>query len=174
MQSLSHKERRLLYYFLAACAVCVGLVGMKFLGNAHNSIRVHLMDLRERDAINKQWLVDKPLWDARAKWIADHPAPKANPASSASELLSSLQSTLSVQGAKIAEQSLSPIGREGPYSTVNVHLKITGPFQSIAKWLFEMQKAESYLGIHKITFKSDSEPPLVVCDLEITQYIQNE
>lgn len=170
MKNLNPNERKLLWFFLSAVAVAAVLFGGKLVLETHRSLESKLADLREQHDANAQWLSEKPMWDARAQWMEENVAPAAPMESAASDLLTKLQATVTARGGKILEQGFSPPSREGNFDTATVHLKISGPFPALAKWLFDTQQPEAYISVKKITFKSDGAPPQIVCDLEVTQY----
>jgi len=174
MKQLAPNEWRLLLIFLSAVAICLCMLGAKFVRDKHLAMQAELADLREQSSINMAWLAEKPDWETKAKWMADHRLPDAPVETAASTLLSNLQTSLSTTGLKITEQGFSPIGQEGPYHTVTVQLKLSGPFGDLAKWLFNVQKSSSYFAIKKISIKSDGEPPQVACDMEITEYLHGK
>ncbi len=171
MKQLTSNEWRLLLIFLSAVAACLCMLGAKFLHDAHLAMQTQLTDLREQTSINAAWLAEKPTWEAKAKWMTAHPPLDTPVETAASTLLTNLQASLSSTGLKIIEQGFSPVGQEGPYHTVTVQLKVSGPFGDLAKWLYAVQKPASYFAIKKISIKSDGEPPQVACDMEITEYL---
>jgi len=173
MKKLTSSEQRLLILFLTACGLCAAVFAFKLLGNAHRSMQARLVELRELSAANARWLAEKETWEARAKWMEKYPAPNLPPEEAASKLLSRLQSSLSAVGATIVEQGFSPAVRAGNFQAVPVKLKISASFPAFAKWLLELQQAQSYLGVRKVSLKSDTEPAQIVCEMEITQFLQN-
>lgn len=173
MRKLASNEKRLLVIFLAACAICGGTLGAKALSSAHKNMQARLAELRELSAVNERWLAEKDTWEARARWMEKFPAPAIEPELAASKLLSNLQSSLGAVGATIVEQGFSPAVRAGNFQVVPVRLKISASFGSFAKWLLDLQQAQSYLGIKKLSIKSDGEPSQIICEVEITQYLQN-
>ncbi len=172
MKKLASNERRLLAIFLAACAVCGGLLGAKTLSSAHKNMQARLAELRDVSAANERWLSEKETWEARARWMEKFPAPSVEPELAASKLLSSLQGSLGAVGATIIEQGFSPAVNAGNFEVVPVRLKISASFGAFAKWLLDLQQAQSYLGIKKLSIKSDGEPSQIVCEMEITQYLR--
>lgn len=174
MKNLNPNERRLLALFLGACGVGLLLFAGKFAWGMHESFELKLEDLRNQRDANAEWIQKKPIWEARAEWMRNHPAPEFPEASAGSDLLSKLQASLGGRSGKILSQELEAPASEGNFDTVTAHLKLSGAFPAIARWLFDLQQADAYLGVRKVTFKSDGEPPQVTCDLEITQYFRGK
>lgn len=155
MRALNRNERML----ALALGTCLFLVANMFavrgIATKMRESRGEITRLRSEVAASRQVLAEKPYWEARERWIEDHPLPKYDDRVSGAEFLQEIQQSLKKRDLKIDSQQLMAAELSGSLATVDVNLTVEGQLEAIVRWLHTIQQPGSYHLVRSFELKKE-------------------
>ena len=172
MRKLAKSETRLLLIFSAAVFLAVNLFAVRAWLSHRAGVLAAISETRSAISTSRSWMTAAEALEPAREWMQQHPSPVEKPDTANAGLLNTMRSMAEKSGLKIAEETLLP-GEEADGARAAVlQTKITGPFSSVATFLFDVQNPTSWRSVEKMMIRSDNEPPNVVVEMEIRQYFR--
>ena len=173
MRTLAPSEKRLLLILCGALFLALNMLGLRSFLQTRTKLRQSIVTARAELSEDKSWVSLADTLVPADRWISTHPMPALAADQASAALLKSEREEAEKAGLKIEEENLLP--PEGnPYgSSVSVSAKLSGPFQSMVKFLFAIQSPDAWRRVEKLTLRSDTQPPNVLAELELRQDFQS-
>ena len=173
MRTLAPSEKRLLLILCGALFLALNMLGLRSFLQTRTKLRQSIVTARAELSEDKSWVSLADTLVPADRWISTHPMPALAADQASAALLKSEREEAEKAGLKIEEENLLP--PEGnPYgSSVSVSAKLSGPFQSMVKFLFAIQSPDAWRRVEKLTLRSDAQPPNVLAELELRQDFQS-
>jgi len=138
---------------LTACLTLVGGLGLAFLVRDHrlrtNTARQRLETLKPQQLASSASLSDAPFWDERRVWLAATMPKMTDPGTAHSQFLEELRQSARERGLTLGRPVLLKPESNPHFHDLAVTLQITGPDQSVYRWLVELQSPEKF---HRIKY----------------------
>lgn len=170
MRRLTARERVLLTGLGLAVFGAANLFGLRALLGERAALVRQVDQLRLEQRADAGLLQDQSLWQQRGEWLDKKQPRFQEPGKENASFLEYLQSSLRSKGLAIADQRLNDSVAGPGGQGASVDLEIHGSLQSFIEWLAVLQNPENFRTVPRLTLKSDSEPPKVVCSLTVVQW----
>jgi uncharacterized membrane protein affecting hemolysin expression len=167
---LTKSEFRLAVLLVAAVLLAVNLFLLQAWQRGRSGVLEAQSRARAEIAEAGSWTLAAGELEAASQWIRSNPAPDLQPQRAAEDLLQRVRTIADNSGLEIVQENLTTAGDESVRSSVGMQAKITGPFDGVARFLFDLQDPAAWRAIDKLMIKSDREPPNVVVDMLVRQY----
>ena len=169
MRTLAPSEKRLLLILCGALFLALNMLGMRAFLQTRTKLRKAIVASKAELSEDREWVTLGQTLLPADRWISSHPMPLFAPDQASAALLKSEREEADKAGLKIDEENLLP-AQGNPYgSSVNVSAKLSGPFQSMVKFLFAIQAPDAWRRVEKLTLRSDAQPPNVLAEIELRQ-----
>jgi hypothetical protein len=171
MRTLTHHEKKLTFFLVAAVAAGVHLVALKLVIDFDRGNRRGLAQVSEELLEAQGWIEQRDLWSPRAEWLAKNfrPAPAENPAPA---LQKAAQSAAQTAGLKIDEQTLRP-PRTGSWTLLYANkMRLSGSLEQFLKWLVAVYRPGEGIAVTSLALKIGPEPPKMVGEAEVGQFFK--
>lgn len=173
MRTLALSEKRLLLILCGALFLALNMLGLRSFLQTRTKLRQSILTARVELSEDKSWVSLADTLVPADRWISAHPMPAFAPDQASAALLKSEREEAEKAGLKIDEENLLP-PQGNPYgSSVSVSAKLSGPFQSMVKFLFAIQSPDAWRRVEKLTLRSDTQPPNILAELELRQDFQS-
>lgn len=170
MRKLSPSEFRLLIMFCGAIFFAANLLAIRFWMATRRDFLREQATLQATLAEDQSWMATVGDIHTIKQWLKQHPPPEFAADAASTELLRVVHQSVEAQQLTIASESLLPAENQPQYSSVDLQIKLSGPFAGIVRLLFDLQKPEAWRSMQKINLKSDSSPSDAVVEMQIRQY----
>jgi hypothetical protein len=172
MRTLAPSEKRLLLILCSALFLALNMLGLRAFLQTRTKLRQAIESARGELSEDRNWVSLADTLVPADRWISAHPMPAFATDQASAALLKSEREEAEKSGLKIDEENLLP-SQGNPYgSSVSVSAKLSGPFQSMVKFLFAIQSPDAWRRVEKLTLRSDSQPPNVLAEFELRQDFQ--
>lgn len=173
MRRLTSNEKRLALLFGCLIFLLINLFGWVALNRKQLSLQSDIRRLQGEEMEAKLWLDDRVMWEHRKKWLEDH-QPRIRVVSEGStKLLEDLQSSSQKLKITFAEQAFLEPTSKPSFQEVGVRLKISGSFDSVVKWLAEIQQPELFRVLSQLTLRADKDVSKIIGEIQIKQRYAN-
>ncbi len=166
----SNREQALLVFFLGAVIVAGGAFG----GNAalkHIRSQEKILQQKEAQLVEiKQWLEEKPDWEARGNWLVENPLPTYESQQTEALFVQEIQASLSRQGIEIVEQRLQEPKMARDIAEVGIDMVIQGSLEQLVRWLHDVRRVKQYRAIREIRLKSDPKTSLMRVEVSVIRF----
>ncbi len=157
MRALTPTER-LLGIGLGACVILVAtFVLFRWVAGRIQAERAELAELTTRRAEFRSLLDERPYWEARGAWIAEHPLDPYTGRDADSRFAESAQKSIAAGGLEIESQQLQEPERDGELMKTTLDLVIRGDLEALVRWLWTTQRPGSYVRVESFTLKRADE-----------------
>lgn len=170
MRVLTKSEFRLVILLAAAVMLAVNLFLLQAWQRGRSQLAESQSRVRTEIAEAGSWTLAAGELDAASEWIRGNPPPAFQSQRAAEDLLQSVRAIADRSGLQIVQENLTKAGEGGVRPFVGMQAKIVGPFDGVARLLFDLQSPTAWRAIDKLMIKSDREPPNVVVDMQVRQY----
>lgn len=172
MRQLAPSEKTLFFVLCGAVFLAINLLTFRLYVNLNHEFQSKISNLQNQIGEGRAITMMAETIQPATQWIHQHPLPVYTNEQASAELLKYERNEAEQAGLKIIEENLLP-SHFSPYSSsVSVQVKISGSFDGLVKFLFNLQNPTAWRAINKFVIKSDSEPTKIIIDLEIKQYFQ--
>lgn len=169
MRTLAPSEKRLLLILCGALFLALNMLGLRAFLQTRTKLRNSIVSARGELSEDRNWVSLADALRPADRWITAHPMPDLTPDQASAALLKTEREAAEKEGLKIDEENLLP-PQGNPYgSSVSVAAKLSGPFQSMVRFLFAIQAPDAWRRVEKLTLRSDAQPPNVLAELELRQ-----
>lgn len=170
MRQLTASEWRLVKLLGIVLLVITATFGIVTYKRMITSLRAEITNLEARKSEADFWMQEKPVWDERRAWmLANMPALPPD-GSAASSFLSEIQQSAQSSGLSIASQSLLEPVPGQDFEKIGLRLRVGGKLEQLVRWLTTLQQPEKFQEVSSLNLKSDTEPPAVVCELQVSRF----
>lgn len=170
MRPLQNNEKRL-----------AALFGLLLIGYAHWwgygewQMAERRNKLREIDLIAEKnvagILMEKQgLWNERLKFLTEKQPTAKEPDLASADLIDTIQKSAETHQLKITDIALQPTQSLPHAFQTSATVKLTGKFENIVQWLYQLQAPENFTTLVRSSIKSDPNPPQVLAEFEIARW----
>jgi len=171
MRTLTHHEKRLTLFLVAAVVAGVHLIVLKLVLDFDRRNRLSLSQTRDELLEARGWIEQREVWNPRAAWLQENfrPAPAENPAPA---LQKAAQTAAQKAGLKIDEQNLRP-PRTGTWSLLYANkMRLSGSLEQFLQWLLAVYQPGQGIAVTALSLKIGAEPPKMVGEAEVGQFFK--
>lgn len=138
---------------LAACLTLVSTLALAFFIRDHrlrsSAARKRIDALQPQNLATQASLADAPFWEERLAWLEKTMPKKDDTGTAHSQFLESLRDSARERGLTVGRPVLLKPESTPHYHDLAVTLQITGPDQSVYRWLADLQSPEKF---HRIKY----------------------
>lgn len=117
-------------------------------------------------------LEKKELWLNRQKFLSEKQPVAKEPDLASADLVDAIQKSAEANQLKISEIALQPTQSLPHAFQTSATVKLTGKFENIVQWLYQLQGPENFTILIRSSIKSDPNPPQVLAEFEIARWYQ--
>lgn len=117
-------------------------------------------------------LEKKDLWLERQKFLSEKQPIAQEPDLASAALIDSIQKTAESHQLKISDIAPQPVLSLPHAFQTSATVKLSGKFENVVLWLYQLQRPENFTVLIRSSIKSDPNPPQVLGEFEIARWYQ--
>jgi len=153
MRKPSASERRLLAIFGFMLFALLNLVVVRWYAARRQELSAEVAGLKNRAAECRLLLEERPHWEARQKWLGQHPLEFHQGPETDSRFVEDIQHSLSESGLAINTQQIRESVPKGGLIETQMQCNVKGSLEQIVRWLARVQQPGNHLVIESLTLK---------------------
>ncbi|PTX95871.1 hypothetical protein DB345_08660 [Spartobacteria bacterium LR76] len=169
MRKLSPSETRLLVIFGCVIALIANLFALRWYVGARRAALERISDLRSMGAEYRSVVAERPVWEARQRWMEANPPQAYAGWQTESAFAEDIQKSLQKEGIAIDSQSLRESRHEGDLVRMELELSLKADLEHIVRWLYSIQQPGRYIVIEEMTLKCLDKGDTMIVRLRVTR-----
>lgn len=169
MRKLSPSETRLLVIFGCVVALIANLFVVRWYVGARNAALARLSDLRSMGVEYRSVVAERPVWEARQRWMEENPPQAYAGWQTESAFAEEIQKSLQKEGIAIDSQSLRESRHEGDLVRMELELSLKADLEHIVRWLYTIQQPGRYIVIEEMNLKCLDKGDTMIVRLRVTK-----
>lgn len=153
MRPLNRNERLLATLLGALAFLVLNLAGMKWIAGQTANSRAEINRLAGEAAAARTLLKEKPYWNVRQDWVAQHVPQPFDERTSQSQFVQEVQDSLKKFQLTTQQQQPLPTEREGRLAVAGIEVTVEGRLEAIVRWLHKLQQPGSYDLVRSFTLR---------------------
>ncbi len=170
MRPLNPREKSLATIFGALILLVLNYTIVNHLFTQIKKQKQIIAEIQSQRQLTAIWLEEKDLWTERGQWIADHQPTLTNRDQASSDMLQKIVEKARTYNIIINDQRILEPTSTPHYQQIAIELKIKGTLEQITRWIADFQQPENFYAITSCNIKSDTEPPKIICTLQIARW----
>jgi Tfp pilus assembly protein PilO len=170
MRPLNPNEKRLAIIMGAMILLMANFYLVKYLITHIKKQKQIIADIRSQEQLTAIWLEEKDLWTQRGQWIEQKQPVLTNRDQTSSDMLQKIVEKARTYNITINDQRILEPTSTPYYQQIAIELKINGTLEQITRWIADFQQPENFYAITSCNIKSDTEPPKIICTLQIARW----
>ncbi len=172
MRPLQNNEKRLAAVFGLLMIAYLHWWGYGEWQSLNRSVQQKEIDLIAEKNAATIILEKKELWLERQKFLSEKQPTAKEPDLASANLIDTIQKSAEAHQLKITEIALQSTQSLPHAFQTSATVKLTGKFENIVQWLYQLQGPENFTILIRSSIKSDPNPPQVLAEFEIARWYQ--
>lgn len=129
-------------------------------------------DLQAEKTAAGIFMENQNLWNERQDFMVKNQPKATDPDLASAALVDLIQKSTQTHQLTITDITLLPSKPLAHAFQTTAVVKITGKFENVTRWMYELQSPQNFTALERTSLKSDANPPQVLAEFEINRWYQ--